>query len=200
MTRLSTLALTVIAAASAAATAACGRSDAEDPLLTPPPRIAAPEGAAQNAGSAPPAAAAPQPGQPAQPQPARPVQPQQAQPQQPQPAQPQAGAPQQIRASHILVMYRGSMRAPATITRTRDEARARAQEALNRARRGEDFARLAGEFSDEPGAAARGGDLNRFGHGSMVAPFEQAAFALRVGQISDIVETPFGFHVIKRTE
>jgi parvulin-like peptidyl-prolyl isomerase len=97
-------------------------------------------------------------------------------------------------------MYQGSMRAPGNITRSRDEARTRAQEALRRARRGEDFARLAGEFSDEPGAAARGGDLNRFGHGAMVPQFEQAAFALQVNQISDLVETPFGFHVIKRTE
>ncbi|MEI8256002.1 MAG: peptidylprolyl isomerase, partial [Deltaproteobacteria bacterium] len=104
------------------------------------------------------------------------------------------------RASHLLVMYRGSERSPGTITRTRDEARARAQEALTRARRGDDFARLAGEFSDEPGAAARGGDLSRFGHGQMVPAFDQAAFALRVGQVSDLVETPFGFHVIKRTE
>lgn len=174
--------------------AACGRSTSEEPFLTPPPPVLAPE-TAPGAAAEPHPAAAPQP--PAQPQPqpqARAVP-----PPQPQPAQAPAAAGQ-IRASHILVMYRGSMRAPETITRTRDEARARAQIALGRARHGEDFAHLAGEFSDEPGAAARGGDLNRFGHGSMVAPFEQAAFALQVGQISELVETPFGFHIIKRTE
>jgi parvulin-like peptidyl-prolyl isomerase len=90
-----------------------------------------------------------------------------------------------------LVMHRNSMRVPADITRTRDEARARA---------GEDFAALAREYSDESGAGARGGSLERFGRGMMVPEFERAAFALEVGQISDVVETPFGFHVIQRTE
>ena len=59
---------------------------------------------------------------------------------------------------------------------------------------------MARQYSDEPGAAQSGGQLPRFHHGMMVAPFEQAAFALPVNGISDVVETPFGFHVIKRTE
>ncbi len=107
--------------------------------------------------------------------------------------------PTEIEASHVLVMYRGSMRAPDNITRTRDEARARAEEVLRKARGGADFATLARQYSDEPGAGDRGGSLGRFGHGAMIPAFEQAAFALHVGQISDVVETPFGFHVIKRT-
>jgi len=96
-------------------------------------------------------------------------------------------------------MHRGSERVPDGVTRTPEEARTRAADVLRRARAGEDFAGLARQFSDEPGASTGGGDLGMFGRGMMVPAFEQAAFALTVGQISDIVETPFGFHVIKRT-
>lgn len=115
-------------------------------------------------------------------------------------AAPPSAGPATIAASHVLVMHRGSERVPPTVTRTRDEARARAEDVLRRARGGQDFAALAREFSDEPGAASSGGSLGNFARGAMVPPFEQAAFALSVGQISDIVETPFGFHVIKRTQ
>jgi parvulin-like peptidyl-prolyl isomerase len=115
-------------------------------------------------------------------------------------AGPAANAPTEVEASHVLVMYRGSMRAPETVTRTKDEARTRAQDVLRRARAGGDFAALAREFSDEPGASDRGGSLGRFGRGMMVGPFETAAFALRVGAVSDLVETPFGYHIIKRTQ
>jgi len=119
----------------------------------------------------------------------------------PPPAAPGSAAarPARISARHVLVMHRGSERAPAGVTRTREEARTRAEEVLRRARAGEDFAQLARTYSDEPGAATSGGDLNEFGPGQMVPPFERAAFALEVNAISDIVETDFGFHVIKRT-
>jgi hypothetical protein len=111
-----------------------------------------------------------------------------------------ADPPTKIGARHVLIQWMGSERAPSSVVRSREQALAVAQEVLRRARNKEDFARLAVEFSDEPGAGGRGGSLGRFGHGQMVGAFEAAAFKLEIGQISDIVETPFGFHIIQRTE
>ncbi|HUE77854.1 MAG TPA: peptidylprolyl isomerase [Longimicrobiales bacterium] len=100
-----------------------------------------------------------------------------------------------VRARHILVDYpEGATDAQ------RDSVRALAEDLRRRAEAGEDFATLAQAESDDPGSGQRGGDLGWFGSGEMVGPFEQAAFALQPGEVSDVVETPFGLHVIKVEE
>jgi len=71
---------------------------------------------------------------------------------------------------------------------------------MARARKGDDFAKLADEGSDDPSAKMNHGALGKFTRERMVKPFADAAFALRPGDVSTLVETPFGFHVIKRTE
>jgi parvulin-like peptidyl-prolyl isomerase len=108
--------------------------------------------------------------------------------------------PEQVGARHILVMHDGSQRKPEGVTRTREAARQRAQECLVKIRGGADFDAVVRECSDEPGAAERSGDVGVFERASMVKSFADAAFALKVGQVSEVVESPFGFHIIKRTE
>jgi parvulin-like peptidyl-prolyl isomerase len=108
--------------------------------------------------------------------------------------------PAQIAARHLLVSYQGAMRASPVVTRTKAEAKKRAEEALARAQKGDAFEDLVREYSDEPGAADRGGDLGRFGRTQMVKAFSDAAFKLAPGELSDVVESPFGFHIIQRTE
>ena len=98
----------------------------------------------------------------------------------------------QVQARHILF----SIADNASDERKAD-TRSAAQEILERAREGEDFAALAEEYSQDTGTANNGGDLGFFGRGRMVKPFEEAAFDMEVGQVSDLVETPFGFHIIK---
>ena len=102
-------------------------------------------------------------------------------------------------AKHILVMYKGSKRAPKNVTRTKDEAKTRAIEAGKRAKKGDKFEELVKEYSDEPGAGARGGNLGRFRKGTMVPQFQAAVEKLKVGEVSEPVETPFGYHIIVRT-
>jgi peptidyl-prolyl cis-trans isomerase C len=102
--------------------------------------------------------------------------------------------PEAIRASHVLVLLpQGADEAAKTA------ARAKAEMVLKKARGGADFAALARAHSDDA-SKQRGGDLGFFPKGQMVPAFDAAAFALQPNQISDVVETPFGFHVIKVTE
>jgi peptidyl-prolyl cis-trans isomerase D len=106
------------------------------------------------------------------------------------------GEAEQRRASHILFTVGDKGSAP-----TKDAARKLAEEvrAQLKANPG-DFAKLAREYSKDPGSAANGGDLGFFGRNMMVKPFEEAAFALKQGEVSDVVETDFGFHIIRVTE
>jgi len=100
----------------------------------------------------------------------------------------------QIHASHILVRTEEN-----DSPEVKEKARRKAERLLDRVRSGADFAATARDSSDCP-SAPRGGDLGFFGHGSMVPSFEAVAFALEPGQISDVVQTQFGYHVIRLEE
>jgi peptidyl-prolyl cis-trans isomerase NIMA-interacting 1 len=108
--------------------------------------------------------------------------------------------PNEIGARHILIMHDESKSRPESVTRTREEAKKRAQECLVKIRGGAGFDDMVKEYSDEPGGPERNGDLGVFDRNSMVKAFADAAFALKVGEVSEVIETPFGFHIIKRTE
>ncbi|CAN7327443.1 SurA N-terminal domain-containing protein [Polaromonas sp. LjRoot131] len=100
------------------------------------------------------------------------------------------------RASHILIASPQS--APAA---DREKAKAKAQELLALVKKSPDsFAEVARKNSQDPGSAAKGGDLDFFARGSMVKPFADAAFAMKKGEISDVVESEFGYHIIKLTD
>lgn len=102
----------------------------------------------------------------------------------------------EISASHILLMYEGSTRS--TATRSKDEAKAGIESLQTELEGGADFAELASANSDCP-SGQDGGSLGTFPRGMMVPAFEEAAFALDVGEVSGVVETDFGYHLILRT-
>ena len=105
------------------------------------------------------------------------------------------GTPEERRASHILIKAEKS--APAA---DRAKARAKAEQLLAEVRKNPaSFADLARKNSEDPGSAERGGDLDFFARGAMVKPFEDAAFGLKQGEISGVVESDFGYHVIQVT-
>src|SRR5262249_26857140 len=103
--------------------------------------------------------------------------------------------PEQVRARHILVKVDGG-----ASDAVKAAARKKAEDLLKRVRAGEDFATLAKKNSDDSGSADKGGDLGVFPHGKMVPAFDTAVFALEPGAVSEVVETPFGFHIIKLEE
>jgi peptidyl-prolyl cis-trans isomerase D len=105
------------------------------------------------------------------------------------------GEPEQRRASHILIPVKSGAGDP-----EKDKARERAAQILSQLRKSPDsFAEVAKKNSGDPGSASRGGDLGFFSRGMMVRAFEDAAFRLKPNQISDPVESDFGFHIIKIT-
>lgn len=101
---------------------------------------------------------------------------------------------EKVRASHILIKSEAD-----TDPVSKDERRTKLEAVKKRIENGEDFAALAREFSQCP-SAEKGGDLGFFERGNMVKPFEDAAFSMKPGEVSDIVVTPFGFHLIKVTD
>ena len=112
--------------------------------------------------------------------------------------QPRQTPPGELSAAHVLIMYNGSERAPAEITRTKDEALALAKEIATKAKAEDaDFAALAREHSDCP-SGLDGGSLGSFRPGDMTPAFSEATAKLAVGEVSDLVETPFGYHIILR--
>ena len=104
-------------------------------------------------------------------------------------------AAERVRASHVLIRFPENADAAA-----KAQAKARAEEILKALKAGNDFVDIAKTNSQDPGSAANGGDLGFFERGQMVGPFDQAAFTLPPGQISDLVETTFGYHVIRVAE
>ena len=106
---------------------------------------------------------------------------------------------EQVHARHILIRAQGSPVSvkPGQKDLTDAEALAKAQELRKRLLAGEDFGKLATAESDDAGSGANGGDLGTFGHGQMVPSFEQAAFGMKPGELSEPIKTQFGYHIIK---
>lgn len=108
--------------------------------------------------------------------------------------------PDEISASHILIAYKGADRADSKITRSKQAARKEAERIRGLITNGgKDFADMAKKHSDGP-SGPKGGDLGSFKFEMMAQPFSEAAFDLNIDEVSEVVETGFGFHIIKRTQ
>ncbi len=108
--------------------------------------------------------------------------------------------PDSIAVQHVLIAYRGAKNVPRTVKRGKADARKLAEQVLAEARGGADFSDLAIRYSDDPGAKASRGNLGKRKRDAFVPAFADAAFRLKEGELSDIVETEFGFHIIKRNQ
>lgn len=107
---------------------------------------------------------------------------------------------EEAKGSHILIRFKGAAGTPSKAGEkelTDPEALAKAQDLRKQILAGADFAALAKANSADPGSAVKGGELGTFRHGQMVAPFDQAAFTIPVGEVSEPVKTQFGYHLIK---
>lgn len=104
----------------------------------------------------------------------------------------QYNEPEQVQASHILAQVK-----PDAPQAEKDAAKKKIETAQADLKAGKDFAEMAKQYSDDPGSKEKGGDLGFFGRGMMIKPFEDTAFAMTEGQVSDVVETQFGYHIIK---
>jgi NIMA-interacting peptidyl-prolyl cis-trans isomerase 1 len=111
-----------------------------------------------------------------------------------------ASEPDRINVKHVLVRYSRARGAAETVTRDREHACLRAEEALGKLKAGTPFEDVVATYTDETGAGTRGGRLGEISRSDVLPPFADAAFELQVGEVSQIVETPFGFHVILRVE
>lgn len=105
----------------------------------------------------------------------------------------------EVKASHILISTLDENNKELSAEKKKD-AKKKAEDVLKKVKSGEEFAALAKEYSDDKGSGSEGGDLGFFGKGVMVPEFEEAAFSLKVGEISEIVESQFGYHIIKVTD
>lgn len=105
-------------------------------------------------------------------------------------------ANEQRHASHILLAF-----TPGADEKAKQEVKKKAEQVLAEVKKNPaKFAELAKKYSQDPGSAEKGGDLGTFGRGTMVKPFEQAVFAMKPGQVSELVQSDFGYHIIKLLE
>ncbi len=107
--------------------------------------------------------------------------------------------PEMVRASHVLIATKDTKTGSDLSEDAKKEKLKLAQSIVEKARKGEDFAKLAKEYSDDPGSKDKGGEYT-FPRGQMVPEFESAAFSLKTNQVSDVVTTQFGYHIIKLSE
>ncbi|MDL5055078.1 peptidylprolyl isomerase [Oscillatoria laete-virens NRMC-F 0139] len=103
--------------------------------------------------------------------------------------------PELVEASHVLILVPEGSSAE-----VKAEKKKAAEAALERVKKGEDFAAVASAVSEDPGSAARGGQLGAFGRKQMVPEFENVAFSTKPGEVSRVFETPYGFHFLKVTD